>query len=184
MQRARRSSGRALRTGTARVLWPEPSHSGAHSRARYLPPVFLAMKVNAWTLEAFPSYGPEFHLGEWSLVTVRLRRNADHGACSVNPASAGCSAALRPAGDRPLRAMGCGRCRDEERFRKLRHACGASNREQMILTSRIIGTTLTLLVFGSNADTQRPVMCCREVDMNPPMQTAAAIAEVDVRASA
>ena len=60
----------------------------------------------------------------------------------------------------------------------------ASNREQMILTSCIIGTTLTLLVVGSNADTQRPVMRCREVDMNPPMQTAAAIAEVNVRASA
>ena len=98
MQRARRSSGRALRTGTARVLWPEPSHSGAHSRARYLPPVFLSNEGNARTLEAFPSYRPEFHLGEWSLVTVRLRRNADHGACSVNPASAGCSAALRPCG--------------------------------------------------------------------------------------
>ena len=40
--------------------------SGAHSRARYLPPVFLSNEGNARTLEAFPSYRPEFHLGEWS----------------------------------------------------------------------------------------------------------------------
>src|SRR5205809_701786 len=43
---------------------------------------------------------------------------------------------------------------------------------------------LKIVGVGSNADTQRPVRCCREVDMNPPMQTAAAIAEVDVWASA
>ena len=43
---------------------------------------------------------------------------------------------------------------------------------------------LNIVGVGWNADTQSSVMCCREVDMNPPMQTAAAIAEVDVRASA
>jgi hypothetical protein len=89
------SSGSSRRYGSG--LWPEPPHFGAHSRARYLLPIFLSSEGNACMLEAFPSYRPEFHLSEWSLVTVRLRRNAYHGARSANPASAGCSAALRPA---------------------------------------------------------------------------------------
>jgi hypothetical protein len=50
------------------------------------------------------------------------------------------------------------------------------------LTIWIIGTTLILLVSAQMPI--RPLTCCREVDVKPPMQTAAATAEVDVRASA
>ena len=52
------------------------------------------------------------------------------------------------------------------------------------LTSRIVGTTLMLLASGQMPILNVFVTCCREVDMKPPTQTAAATADVDVRASA
>ena len=65
-----------------------------------------------------------------------------------------------------------------------RYACGARRTGTDDLDKLHHRHDLNVVGVGSNADVQRAVRCCREVDMNPPMQTAAAIAEVDVWAFA
>ena len=122
MQRARRSSGRALRTGTARVLWPEiPGRTLAPGTCHLF---FLAMKVThaRWRRSlpigrsSISGNGP----GNGALTTDCVSR------CSLGqPRKRGVLRCATPCGDQPLRAVRCGRCRDGERFRKLRHPCGA-----------------------------------------------------------